>query len=529
MVDESSNTPNQPAAAPQQPASQSAWEPPIDSGSQVVVVVSRGVSPTQVPPPAAVPDLLGVAQGDALGKLQEVGLTAQVFNDYSATVARGKVIGQLPESGLVAPQGMAVILMVSNGKSPNPVPQVGLPEVIGLTEAEALSKLQAAGLGSHVVREYSPKVPEGIVMAQLPSAHSLAAAPAKRSLLWLWIALAILALLLIGGLWYMNQNQSPSAVLVGVVASDTVEATASTEPTAPAEPVATTTRVPNVVGMTQKDAEAALEDAGFTALATKVTTNDTPAGDVVAQVPAADTELTNGSQVAIQVAQASEPPKPTTVKVPNVVGMTQADAQNALSKAGLAASFVKQANAAPKGEAYGQQPAAGVSVAPESVILVGISTGPAPVPEPTTVSVPQVTGKTQADAEAAISTAKLTSQAVQSYSATVAKGIVIQQWPPAGNKVAPGTPVALVVSMGPKPTGGENTTVPSVKGMTAAAATQALADVGLIAQEVAIADPNTTAGEVVGQLPAANSTVPPGSTVLIGVAGAGTVQTLPAP
>ncbi len=122
MADQSPSAPNPSASSP-------AWEPPIDSGSQVVVVVSRGASPTTVPAPAAVPDVLGVAQGDALAKLQEVGLGAQVFNDYSATVARGKVIGQLPESGLAAPQGMAVILMVSNGKAPNPVPQVGLPEV----------------------------------------------------------------------------------------------------------------------------------------------------------------------------------------------------------------------------------------------------------------------------------------------------------------------------------------------------------------------------------------------------------------
>ncbi len=516
MSDEIPSTPNPPVGAQPQPGAQSAWEPPVDVGSQVVVVVSRGASPTPVPAPAAVPDLLGVAQGDALKKLQEVGLGAQVFNDYSATVARGKVIGQLPESGLAAPQGMAVILMVSNGKAPAPVSQVALPEVIGATEAEATSKLQTAGLKANVVREYSPKVPEGVVMAQLPSAHSLAAAP-KRSLLWLWIVLALLGLLLLGGLWYMYQNQGPSTVLVGVVASDTVDATASAEPTAPVE--ATTANVPDVVGMSQKDAEAALEDAGFETLATKVTTNDAPAGDVVAQVPAADTELTKGSQVAIQVAQAEAPKPPSEVKVPNVVGMTQANAQSALVNAGLAPSFVNQADDAPKGQAFDQEPASGQSVAPDTVVLVAISTGPDQTPEPSTVAVPAVIGKTQADAEQALTSAKLTSQVVQSYSATVAKGTVGQQWPPAGNKVSPGTPVALVVSMGPKPADG-TATVPDVKGMDADGATQALADVGLVAQVVQIDDPAVETGVVLGQLPAPSSVVPAGSTVLIGIAGA---------
>ena len=232
MDDQSSSTPSQPAGAAQPSAPSPAWTPPIDSGSQVVVVVSRGVSPTAAGTPVTVPDVLGVPQGDALAKLQTAGLSAQVFNDVSASVAKGKVIGQLPESGMAVPTGMSAVLIVSNGPAATAAPQVALPDVVGLSEGDAVSKLKAAGLVPQVVRDYSPVVPEGVVMAQLPNARSLTAAPPKRSLLWLWIALAVLALLLIGGLWYMNQNQSPSAVLVGVVASETVEPTASAEPTA---------------------------------------------------------------------------------------------------------------------------------------------------------------------------------------------------------------------------------------------------------------------------------------------------------
>ncbi len=210
-------------------------------------------------------------------------------------------------------------------------------------------------------------------MAQLPSAHSLAAAPPKRSLPWLWVLLATACPA--AHRRPVVHEPEPVAVgrLVGIVATETVEATSASRRARRTDHGA----VPNVVGMSQKDAEAALEDAGFAPLATKVTTNDTPAGDVVAQVPAADTELTPGSQVAIQVAQAKEPEKPTTVKVPNVVGMTQANAQSALVDAGLAPSFVNQANDAPKGQAFEQQPASGGSVAPETVVIVAISTGPA--------------------------------------------------------------------------------------------------------------------------------------------------------
>jgi beta-lactam-binding protein with PASTA domain len=366
-------------------------------------------------------------------------------------------------------------------------------------------------------------------VSQLPSAHSLAQIPAKRSLLWLWILLAALVLLALGAWWYMGQQNQSSIPVAAIVATETAQATDTAEATAPAEapPAATVAAVPNVIGMTEAEAETALTDAGFTALATKVTTNDNPAGTVVAQVPSAGSELTPGSQVAIQVAQAEEPPPPSSVKVPNVVGMTQADAQSALSKAGLVSSFVTQANSATKGNAFAQQPAAGQSVPPKSTVVVGISSGKPPAPESDTVAVPKVIGMTQADAVAAISGAGLSSQVAQSYNAAP-KGEVYQQWPPAGTEVSPSTPVAVLVSLGKAPDSGDSVTVPNVKGMSVDAATQALADAGLVAQPVTISDPSVPAGQVLGQLPASGSKVPAGSVVLIGVAGPGATQ-LPAP
>ena len=200
--------------------------------------------------------------------------------------------------------------------------------------------------------------------------------------------------------------------------------------------------------------------------------------------------------------------------------MTQANAQSALVKAGLAPSFVNQANAAPKGQAFEQQPASGESVAPDTVVLVAISTGPA---RDAGAFDGRRSGGDRQDAGGRREGAhRRRSSPRRSYSPTaraVAKGTVGQQWPPAGNKVAPGTPVALVVSMGPKPADG-TATVPDVKGMDADGATQALADVGLVAQVVQIDDPTATPGVVLGQLPAATSVVPAGSTVLIGIAGA---------
>ncbi len=85
--------------------------PPGDSRAarRVVVVVSAGPHPT---PPVAfvqVPAVLGEDQGKALGSLQQAGLQAQVFNDYSDSVKQGDVIGQLPAAGASAPSGSEAV------------------------------------------------------------------------------------------------------------------------------------------------------------------------------------------------------------------------------------------------------------------------------------------------------------------------------------------------------------------------------------------------------------------------------------
>src|SRR2546429_4676150 len=82
------------------------------------------------------------------------------------------------------------------------------------------------------------------------------------------------------------------------------------------------------------------------------------------------------------------------------------------------------------------------------------------------VAVPNVVGQTQAAATSAITGAGLTVGAVtMQSSSTVASGSVISESPPAGTKVANGSPVNLVVSSGPA-----QIAVPNAVGQTQAAA-----------------------------------------------------------
>ena len=84
-------------------------------------------------------------------------------------------------------------------------------------------------------------------------------------------------------------------------------------------------RVPDLTGLTGKEAEAALAEAGLSA----VFRGD--AGQVTAQLPGAGTTLEQGSQVLVYLGEAV----PDTAEVPDFSGMTPAQAAKAAADAGL--------------------------------------------------------------------------------------------------------------------------------------------------------------------------------------------------
>lgn len=198
------------------------------------------------------------------------------------------------------------------------------------------------------------------------------------------------------------------------------------------------------------------------------------------------------------------------ITVPNVVGMTQADAQSAISAAGLSLGTVTQepSETVPAGQVISQNPAAGASVSFTTAVTLVVSSGPA------SVTIPNVVGKTQSEAQAALTAAGLTLGAITyEHSATVAAGRTISQNPAAGTSAATGTAVALVISNGPIAV-----TVPNVVGMTLADAQAAIIAAGLSVG--AITYQNTgpePVGQVSSQNPAAGASVASGSTVAIEV------------
>jgi VWFA-related protein len=200
------------------------------------------------------------------------------------------------------------------------------------------------------------------------------------------------------------------------------------------------------------------------------------------------------------------------VTVPNVVNQTQASATTALTGAGLVVGTVTQQSSATvlAGRVSSQNPAAGVGVTAGSAVNLVVSTGPAPAPGPTMVTVPNVVNQAQAAATAAIQGAQLVLGTIsQQSSATIAAGSVISQSPAAGSSLATGSAVSLVVSTGP-------VAVPNVVNQTQAAATTTLTGAGLAVGAVSQASSATVpSGSVISQNPAAGTSVAAGSAVAL--------------
>ncbi len=134
------------------------------------------------------------------------------------------------------------------------------------------------------------------------------------------------------------------------------------------------TSVPNVVGMTQAAAAAAIANAGLiVGTVTQQLSTTVPAGSVISQDPIAETTVAAGSAVTLVVSSGAP------VSVPDVVGLTQTAAAATITNAGLILGVVTQQSSAtvPAGSVISQSPAAGTSVADGSAVNLVVSSGSA--------------------------------------------------------------------------------------------------------------------------------------------------------
>ena len=141
--------------------------------------------------------------------------------------------------------------------------------------------------------------------------------------------------------------------------------------------------VPGVVGETETVARAKLQAAGFQVHRIEQTSEQVPAGVVLAQNPAQDSRLERDSTVILTVS--SGKPK---VLVPDLVGRTEAEAQDMIVKAGLTKTWVNYQDYTfvPPGHVLSQEPKPGTLVEKGTTVYIAVrrpEAAPTPVPPPT--------------------------------------------------------------------------------------------------------------------------------------------------
>ncbi len=113
----------------------------------------------------AVPNLIGLAQADALARLQEQGLASGDLETVRHPSARvGDVVWQDPPAGIVVPEGTTVQLSISQGPQ-----QIPVPDVANYTGDLAIMLITFAGLEVRI-EPIQTAAPRGLVVNTRPAA-----------------------------------------------------------------------------------------------------------------------------------------------------------------------------------------------------------------------------------------------------------------------------------------------------------------------------------------------------------------------
>jgi len=233
---------------------------------------------------------------------------------------------------------------------------------------------------------------------------------------WLWAVVGALALAVVGGLIFLlgNANTTPAP-----------------------EPTATTVSIPSVVGFTVPEATTELQAAGLIVGDIREVPSDQPKGVILEQNPRSGEVVAKNTRVNLTVATTPDP------VIPDVVGLSQTDATNALLQAGFRVGTIETQDS-PKaaGTVISQAPVAGNTAPKETEVSLVLSTG--------IINVPPVVGFSEAEATALLQDAGFVVRKQEQESSQV--GIVIAQSPQAGSKLEVGKNVVITVGVQAQPT-----------------------------------------------------------------------------
>jgi serine/threonine-protein kinase len=354
------------------------------------------IEPSQVPPATATPD--------------------EIYRQVATTEpARSQLPFIITTFALVVALGVGIFLLL-RALAPGTPNQtlIEIPNVAGMTQAEALLELQQLGFNVIPEPNASETVDEGRVIGTKPPAG----------------------------------DEAEDGAFIIVYVSLGAEAFP----------------VPPVVGQDLVRATDLIEKAGLVLGTVEQVADETaPAGEVISQDPPAGEDAAPGTPINLVVSTGLEE-----FPIPNdLAGRSEGDVGFILGNLGLSVVFdTEYSSEILKGFVVRTDPPGGATVNKGAQVTVYVSDGPEPV------AVPNLIGATEDQARAAVEALNLV---LRVNAATIEvsadrDGLVAEQLPAANTEVAPGTTISVTLGAAPPPTTTTTTTTTTQATTTTTAA-----------------------------------------------------------
>lgn len=190
----------------------------------------------------SMPDLTGMDLSNALTVIENLELViSDIEYEYNDIQPENCIIEQSPVPGSMVPKSTAVNLYVSKGENP----QSEIPDVLGLTEEDALALFDEACFENVTLLYEENEEEMDRVFSQTP----------------------------VSGTIYDKKQEVIIKISIGI-------------------------EIPDVIGMTESDAISTLEESGFIV---EISPDSAEEGEVINQIPSAGEYLDSGSTVTIEI------------------------------------------------------------------------------------------------------------------------------------------------------------------------------------------------------------------------------------
>ncbi len=235
-----------------------------------------------------------------------------------------------------------------------------------------------------------------------------------------------------------------------------------------------------------------------------------PNGGIVAQSPPRDTTVRPGTTIEVIIAATNTQQPSTDAAVPDLQGLTPAEAQSLLRREGLEIGRIsRESAAAPLGTIINQVPAPGSQASVGNRINITVAAE---------VRVPDLRRLSREEAIRRLEGASLSVGRITEENSSQPNGSVIKQWPLPGVPAASDDKVDITIAKGQ--------VVPDLLAMGLDQARSSLQQSGLRPGRVDTRVSNQRRGTVIAQRPAAQSSVQPDATVDLVLATAPVVPNL---